>query len=207
MGVQHELGIMAIMQAGKKPRSGVFIDSANLLWGALKMNPKKQWFVDFQKLNAYLKNNHNPAFVKYYDTVDLQPRTDRFVAKAKAKAQFHAKLNDWGYEIITKPLKYIKQKDGTFQTKGNMDIELAMGIIKTIDSLDLVILISGDSDYLAPIELVHDRGKSILIISFDELLSWELRTFAGDNKKCKYLLLEDIKNQIGRTKKTKQKRK
>ena len=186
------------MRTNKKIRSGVFIDSANLLWGSLEMNLSKRWFIDFHKLKTYLQNNYDPLFIKYYDTVDSRPRAPRFANKAKAKARFHAKLKGWGYEIITKPLKYIKKKDGSFKTKGNMDIELAIDIVKALDDLDLVVLVSGDSDYLAPIELVRKQGKAVLIISFDALLSWELRAFAKHNSGCRYLVLEDIKDQIER---------
>ena len=154
------------MQAKTKLKSGVFIDAANLLWGSLNMKPQQRWFIDFDKFKKYLKVEYNPLFIKYYDAVDTQPRTNSFKNKAQAKSKFHAKLTGWGYDVITKPLKYIREKDGSFKTKGNMDIELAIDIIEAVDTVDLIILISGDSDYIPPIELAYKQGKHIAIVLF-----------------------------------------
>ena len=128
--------------------------------------------------------------------MDIRPRTHKFKVRAQAEARRYAKLEKMGYEVITKPLKYIKQKGGTFTTKGDMDIELVMGIMEALDTLDKVILISGDSDYLAPMQLIYGRGKSIHILSFRKLLSWELRTFAEQNDNCDYRVLESIRKHI-----------
>ena len=108
----------------------------------------------------------------------------------------YAKMEKMGYEVITKPLKYIRQKGGTFITKGDMDIELVLGIMENLDSLDEIIIVSGDSDYLAPVQLVYGRGKSIHILSFRKLLFWELRTFAEENDSCDYRVLESIRKHI-----------
>ena len=43
-----------------------------------------------------------------------------------------------------------------------MDVELTMGILKALNGLDRVILVSGDSDYLAPVRLVHSQGEICL---------------------------------------------
>lgn len=162
------------------------------------MKPATRWFVDFYRFKNYFEKSYSPLFIKYYDTVDSQPRTPDFIKKAETKAQFHTNLKDWGYEVITKPLKYVREKDGAFITKGNMDIELSMDMVERLDDLDLVILVSGDSDYLAPIELVRKKGKAVLIISFNRVLSWELRAFATNNPECRYLQLEKIKHRIRR---------
>ena len=44
--------------------------------------------------------------------------------------------------------------------------------------IDVLILISGDSDYLKLVKRVYSEGIRVRIISFDKLLSWELRSFA-----------------------------
>ena len=65
-----------------------------------------------------------------------------------------------------------------------------------MDTLDRIILISGDSDYLPLIERMHNKSKQIIIIAFDKLLAWELRTFTQNNKNCKYTKIESIRGQI-----------
>ena len=101
-----------------------------------------------------------------------------------------------GYEVITKPLKYIRHQDGRFTTKGDMDVEMTMGILDNLACLDVIVLVSGDSDYLELVKRAETAGKQVIIFSFDKLLSWELRTFAANSKRCRYKKIETIRHLI-----------
>lgn len=160
------------------------------------MKPEDRWFVDYKKLKNYLKNRYKPQFYKFYGSVDTEPKTEVFTRRAKIQAKMYAKLTGMGYDVITKPLKYIKNDDGTFKTKGDMDIELTMGIIDALSDLDTIVLISGDSDYHTAIQSFHAQGKYIRIYSFDDLLSWELRSFAMKNTRCSFVILDSLKEDI-----------
>lgn len=184
------------MTYDKNLRCGVFIDGSNILWGSLKMKPENRWFIDYSKLKAYLKERYRPQFYKFYGAVDTKPKTEVFAQRARVQSKIYAKLEGMGYDIITKPLKYIKQQDGTFKTKGDMDIELTMDIMGALNDLDTIVLVSGDSDYHTPIQRFHAQGKYIRILSFNALLSWELRTFAMNNPRCSFATLDSLREQI-----------
>ncbi|MGC1176971.1 MAG: NYN domain-containing protein [Candidatus Saccharimonadales bacterium] len=184
------------MTYDKKLRCGVFIDGSNVLWGSLNMKKDDRWFVDYAKLKDYLKDRYKPQFYKFYGAIDTKPKTDVFVRRAAGQAKMYAKLEGMGYDVITKPLKYIRQSDGTFKTKGDMDIELTMGIMAALDDLDTIVLLSGDCDYHTPVKSFHAQGKYIRILSFDNLLSWELRTFAMNNTRCSFKILDELKEEI-----------
>lgn len=184
------------MSYDKKLRCGVFIDGSNVLWGSLDMEREQRWFVDYSKLKAYLKEKYRPQFYKFYGAMDTEPKTPDFARKAKIQSKMYAKLEGMGYDVITKPLKYIKQDDGTYKTKGDMDIELTMDIMGALNDLDCIVLISGDCDYHTPIKSFHAQGKYIRIFSFDKLLSWELRTFAINNIRCSFKTLDSLKDEI-----------
>lgn len=127
---------------------------------------------------------------------DDAPKSVVFEERAKIQSRMYAKLEGMGYDVITKPLKYIKQANGTYKTKGDMDIELTMDIMGALSDLDTIVLISGDCDYYTPIKRFHAAGKYIRILSFDELLSWELRTFAMNNTRCSFVTLDSLREQI-----------
>ena len=184
------------MNSNQQLRSGVFIDGSNVMWGSLTVSKEKRWLIDFAKLKTYLDKEYKPLFVKYYGIEDMKPREARFKTRAKFMTHIYRKLTQLGYELITKPLKYIRLQDGRFTTKGDMDVEITMGIMDNMDTLDRIILISGDSDYLPLIERMHNKSKQIIIIAFDKLLAWELRTFTQNNKNCKYTKIESIRGQI-----------
>lgn len=185
-----------VMSYDKKLRCGVFIDYSNVLWGSLEMLPEERWFIDYEKLKAYLKQHYRPVFYKLYTAVDERPKSQKFIERARIQVKMNAKLEGMGYDVITKPLKYIKQGDGTFKTKGDMDIELSMDMMGALNDLDTVVLISGDCDYLKPVQTLHVMGKYIRIISFDKLLSWELRTFAMRNARCSFATIDSLKEQV-----------
>src|SRR3982750_4493193 len=60
-------------------------------------------------------------------------------------------LIDWldynGYKVVTKPAKEYTDATGRRKIKGNMDIELAIDVMQLCDSLDHVVLFSGDGDF------------------------------------------------------------
>ncbi|MCY4010914.1 MAG: NYN domain-containing protein [Candidatus Saccharibacteria bacterium] len=184
------------MNVNKRSRAGVFIDGSNVMWGSLNMPKDQRWFIDFAKFKKWLDNKYQPISLKYYAILDNQPRTTKFKIRSQAETRLYARIDKLGYEVITKPLKYIKQKNGKFITKGDMDIEITMGIMQSLNDLDQIILVSGDSDYLAPLQLAYNQGKSVHIISFSQLLSWELRTFATANDNCDYWVFESIRKCI-----------
>lgn len=162
------------------------------------MSEGERWFIDFAKFKTYLEEEYQPLFLKYYGTEDTRPRGVKFKARARAEANRHAKMARLGYDVITKPLKYIRHSDGRFTTKGDMDVEITMDVVDALHSLDVIVLVSGDSDYLKLVERAHSHGKGVRIISFDKLLSWELRSFAENNTGCRYTKVESIRQDIER---------
>lgn len=170
---------------------GVFVDGSNLFMGQKETG----WWIDFKLFKKYLKNRYRPAFYSYYGGLDKKPSNDIFREKAKAQQRFYNKLNGWGFKVITKPLKYIKTDNGT-KTKCDMDIEISLDIYDVLDSVDVVILVSGDSDFLTTVRRVHEKGKRLRIYSFKNKLSWELKDFSIKNLRCNYKIIDEIKEEI-----------
>lgn len=177
----------------KKIKTGVFIDGSNLTWGSLSMKPNKRWWIDFTKFKTWLHDNYQSEFIQYYGVADHKPQNDKFKIRAKTQAKLYTKMRKIGYEVIIKPLKYIKQENNKIVTKGDVDIELSLGILQNLNRLDKIIIVTGDSDYLALIESILKQNKAVHIISFRKLLSWELRNLAKQNDKCDYWILETLR--------------
>lgn len=153
-------------------------------------------WIDFAKFKAWLHKKYQPIFIKYYGVIDHKPRNAKFKIRAQAQAKLYAKMQKMGYEVITKPLKYIKQTKNRVRTKGDVDLELALDVMKHLNDIDEIILITGDSDYLVLAETLVEHNKTVHIISFRKLLSSELRTFAEQNNQCDYWILETLRQYI-----------
>jgi uncharacterized LabA/DUF88 family protein len=101
--------------------------------------------------------------------------------------------NDLRKAGITLRLKEIEQSHPT--NKG-VDIYLTSDMISLAyeDAYDIAVLVSGDGDYEALIELVKSKGKRVWVVSFVCALSEKLRNVAD-----KVLVIDGMTRQFGRT--------
>ncbi len=110
-------------------------------------------------------------------------------------------LVDWldynGYTMVTKPTKEFIDNQGRRKIKGNMDIELAIDVMEMADSLDHIILFSGDGDFRRLLESVQRKGVRVTVVSTIQsnppMVADELRRQADY-----FLDLESLRDVIGR---------
>lgn len=174
----------------KKQKTGVFIDGSNMLWGSKESGIK----IDWQKMKDFLEESFSPIVFNYYACEDNNPSTDKYLERTKSHKKFLNKLEGIGYKVIRKDLKHLQ----CGKTKCDMDVELTMDIRNYEKDINCIILFTGDSDYLSAVEYYWNSGMYIRIFSFEELLSWELKTFAIKNPRCSYKTINSIKDKISR---------
>ena len=73
---------------------------------------------------------------------------------------------------------YIQRSDGT--AKGDWDVGIVIDAIKMSRSLDVVILISGDGDYVPAVEYLQYHGVQVEVAAFGETASLKLKETADD---------------------------
>src|SRR5919198_6418142 len=78
-------------------------------------------------------------------------------------------LIDWldynGYTMVTKPTKEFTDSMGRRKIKGNMDIELTVDAMRLSQSLDHVVLFSGDGDFKCLVAALQQDGKRVSVLS------------------------------------------
>jgi uncharacterized LabA/DUF88 family protein len=78
-------------------------------------------------------------------------------------------LVDWldynGYTMVTKPTKEFTDAMGRRKLNGNMDIELAIDVMEMAQSLDHIVLFSGDGDFRRLVEAVQRKGVRVTVVS------------------------------------------
>lgn len=173
-------------------RVGVFIDGSNVFWGC----KREGWKIDYDGLKRHLDEKYAPALLRYYGVIDVAPRIHKTDIKPGAQMKFYTLLESMGYEVVLKPLKYIEEGGGIYKTKGDMDIELSMDIFGTYQDLDHIVLVSGDSDYLAVLEYLYKNEKTVTVYSCKKNLSWELSKFCKTKPGCDLVLFDQIKDKI-----------
>jgi uncharacterized LabA/DUF88 family protein len=160
------------------PKVGVFLDVPNVVYAAEDMGVR----VDFGKLLDYLTRDRQLVRATAYAPITDDPNT-RF-----ENQRFVQPVLGQGYKVVTKPWK--RFADGGM--KANFDIELAVDILTMSDRLDIVVLLSGDSDFKRVLELVESKGVRVEVCAFGASTASELRAVADE-----YIDLASILNIVG----------
>jgi uncharacterized LabA/DUF88 family protein len=144
------------------PRTGIFVDAPNVVYAA----DNARVSLDYGRMLKYLSRDRQLVHALSYSPIiddireGIRYETQRFVAPFLRA----------GYKLITKPLK--RFSDGS--AKGNFDIELALDILTMAERLDIVVLVSGDSDFESVIEHIQSQGVRVEVVAFASNVSTEL---------------------------------
>ena len=144
-------------------RVGVFIDVQNMYYSAKNLFGAKVNFGQIvQEAVAGRKLIRAIAYVISTETGEEQP--------------FFEALYNLGIETREKPLQ-------TFyggEKKGDWDVGITVDAIRLSPSLDTIILVSGDGDYLPLVEYLQNQGKQVEVVAFGNTASARLKEEADD---------------------------
>ncbi|MCB1520259.1 MAG: NYN domain-containing protein [Hyphomicrobiaceae bacterium] len=167
-------------------RVALFIDGANLYATSKALG----FDIDYKRLLAHFRQKAQLIRALYYT--------------ALAEEQEYSSIRpliDWldynGYTMVTKPIKEFTDSTGRRKVKGNMDIELAVDAMRLADSIDHIILFSGDGDFRSLVAALQQKGKRVSVISTLQtqpaMIADELRRQADQ-----FIDLADLENIVGR---------
>lgn len=172
---------------------GVFVDVANILYSLhdLRTDGQKGHF----------------DFVRLLQTCVGERRLSRAVAysiKSKRYRALNAEIKSAGY--LLKAIEPYTRDDGTI--KCNADVPMALDAYKVAGALDVVVLVTGDGDFL---HLVRDIQNIFLcrveVVSFRKSTSWKLVRSADEYYDLgthleEYLIREPEKTEVSAEKPT-----
>ena len=103
-----------------------------------------------------------------------------------------------GFSVVSKPTKeFLDPTTGKRRIKGNMDMELAMDMLKLAPHLDHIYLFSGDGDFCSLLSEVQNLGVRVTVVSSTQtspnMVADELR-----RKADRFLDLEDLRANLAR---------
>jgi uncharacterized LabA/DUF88 family protein len=135
-------------------RVALFIDGANLYATAKSLG----FDIDYKRLLTHFRQKGQLVRALYYT--------------ALAEDQEYSSIRpliDWldynGFTMVTKPTKEFTDATGRRKIKGNMDIELAVDAMRLAESLDHIVLFSGDGDFRSLVGALQQMGKRVSVVS------------------------------------------
>ena len=167
-------------------RVALFIDGANLYATAKSLG----FDIDYKRLLGVFRSKSQLVRALYYT--------------ALAEEQEYSSIRpliDWldynGFTMVTKPTKEFTDATGRRKVKGNMDIELAVDAMRLADSLDHIVIFSGDGDFRSLVAALQQKGKRVSVVSTLQtqppMIADELRRQADQ-----FVEIADLESQICR---------
>ncbi|MBN3035257.1 MAG: NYN domain-containing protein [Bacteroidales bacterium] len=143
-------------------RVGIFVDVGNMYWNG---GNKMQYDVmrEFAARDGAQINRMN-AYVSYDPE---RGRTDDVYQRNITR--FHSVLRDFGYKVIVKELKWFEEEGGKRYGKANADLDMAVDILLQSQSLDRILLATGDGDFVRVVNAVQNRGSRVEIVAFNNV--------------------------------------
>jgi uncharacterized LabA/DUF88 family protein len=135
-------------------RLALFIDGANLYATAKSLG----FDIDYKRLLSFFRQKGHLVRALYYT--------------ALAEDQEYSSIRpliDWldynGFTMVTKPTKEFTDASGRRKVKGNMDIELTVDAMRMANSLDHIVLFSGDGDFRSLVAALQQMGRRVSVVS------------------------------------------
>lgn len=102
-------------------------------------------------------------------------------------------------EVITKRVKYIHSADNVhgFEKKCDLDVEMAVDLIKERDNYDTIVLFSGDGDLMYAIKYLHEQyDKDCLVFGARDHVGREVFDAKNEGAVSKILFVEDFEYRL-----------
>lgn len=138
-------------------RVGVFIDVQNMYYSARNLFNKK---VNFGAI----------VEAAVGDAQLIRALAYTISTKGGEESAFFDALRKKGIEVKSKEL--LEYTSGL--KKGDWDVGITVDIIRSLDMLDVVVLVSGDGDYVPLTDYCRSRGRIVHVMSFRESTSTSL---------------------------------
>ncbi|HRH23706.1 MAG TPA: NYN domain-containing protein [Candidatus Magasanikbacteria bacterium] len=166
-------------------RVGVFIDVQNMYYSGKNLFQRK---VNFGAIVKEAVGNR-----KLIRAIAYVVRTE-----AQDEQPFFEALYNLGIETREKNLQIFSSG----MKKADWDVGLAVDAIRLSNSLDAIVIVSGDGDYLPLVEYLRSMGKQVEVLAFGETTSSLLRDSVDDyidlSENKEMFLIANFRNRIKR---------
>ena len=136
-------------------RVGLFVDTQNLYYAARDGHGRN---VDYARLLAHATRGRRLAQAGAY-VVEREGE--------RAAFGFVTKLSVLGYRVRRRLLRVHRaDADGRPVLEGDWDMGIAADMVRAWDGLDVIVLASGDGDFVPILDLAQSLGRRVEVLAF-----------------------------------------
>jgi uncharacterized LabA/DUF88 family protein len=144
-------------------RVGLFVDTQNLYYGARDAFDRN---VDYRRLLEVALRERRLAHATAY-VVEREGDSTAY--------GFFTKLSMLGYRVRRRKVRVHRLDDeGRTLMEGDWDMGIAADMVRSLGHLDVLVLASGDADFVPILELAQERGVRVEVLAFRESAGQDL---------------------------------
>lgn len=111
----------------------------------------------------------------YYKSKNPLATLEDVKQATEAKKAFFQRLKDLGYAVKSKPISQIYKGFGEFEFKCNFDVEITIRAMEDINNYDVLVLCTGDGDFVELVRTLKRNLKETYAISIEGRFNRELK--------------------------------
>lgn len=162
-------------------RVSIFVDGNNTFYALKALG----WHMDARKLMSSFRETGD-SLVNGFWYMGIDPNDE-------SQNKFKEALTGIGYTVRVKGIKEWSTA-GKTTFKANLDVEMVLDMLNTVELYDHAVILSGDSDFEKVVEHLRTKGKKVTVVSTTGNVSWELVN-ASDS----YVDLKNMKDALEKT--------
>lgn len=156
----------------KDLRNYVFIDAQNLYISV----QKRGWRVDWKKFYFHLQEKYAAR------------RIYIFIGYLAENQKLYDFLQELGFYLVFKQILVVRGK-----VKGNVDVDLTVKVLTTMNNYDQAVLVTNDGDFLALFDYLDSKNKLRVILSTHK---WDCSLLIKRAYPEKVQFLEKVKDRL-----------
>ena len=172
----------------RRKRAVVYVDGFNFYHGVIRGgDPQNKW-LDLERLFGLIRNQEDLVLVRYFTAEmwgEARQRQAVYLDALKTLPMVHVRTSIFKKKPVKGrygPNNALKVRIETFEEK-ETDVALAVSMIDDAynDRADVFVLVSSDTDFVPPLELLHDTFPNKDVVVYIPSRNWdkaaELRRF------------------------------
>lgn len=139
-------------------KTGVYVDAANI-------SKSGGFSMRYDVLKEYCSRGYEAVRMNTYISYDAD-RAEKDSVYREKQDHYHSVVRSFGFKLITKKVKWYTDDDGQKVGKANADLDLAVDMLLQAKNLDLVYLLTGDSDFIRVVQAIQNLGVRVELVAF-----------------------------------------
>lgn len=180
----------------KRERAIVIVDFGNVE----KWKVSLGWKVGIRELGMLVRNfSTGKKFLRrFYYGSDYGKNENSQTISFWSKAALD-KANMSKFEVVTKRVKYIHNLNNKygFEKKCDLDVEMAVDLIKERNNYDTIVLFSGDGDLMYAVKYLHEEyGKGCIVFGARGHIGREIFDAENEGVVSEVLFADDFEYRL-----------